>query len=101
MDHVRDSEPVRRRVSDGPGVRRPPAVRRTAAERRAKLYHTGGRHVRVPVSGRRFVRERAVSGRGGRPADQPGGQLRVPRRRHGVQRVAVRGPVARLYQGQV
>lgn len=101
VDHVRHADPVRRGVSDGPGVRRPPAVRGTAAGRRTELHRARGRDVHVPLPGRRFVRERAVPGHGGRPAAQPGRQFRVPRRRHGVQRFAVRGPVAVPRQGQV
>lgn len=101
MDHVRGADQVRRGVSDGTGVRRAPAVRGAAAERGPELHRARGGHVRVPLPGRRLVREREIPGRGGRPADQPGGQLRVPRGRHGVQRAAVRGPVAVLRQGQV
>lgn len=101
VGHVRHADQVRRRLPDGPGVRRAPAVRGTAAGRRPQLHRARGRDVHVPVPGRRFVRQRAVPGHGGRPAAQPGRQFRLPRRRHGVQRAAVRGPVAVLHQGQV
>jgi len=98
---VRHADQVRRGLSDGPGFRRPPAVQRVAAERGPELLHTRGRAVRVPVPGRSFLRQRTVPGHGGRPADQPGRQLRVPGRRRRVQRPAVRGPAAVLRQGKV
>jgi len=55
----------------------------------------------VPVPGRSFLRQRTVPGHGGRPADQPGRQLRVPGGRRRVQHPAVRGPTAVLRQGKV
>jgi len=69
---VRHADQVRRSLSDGPGFRRPPAVHRVATERGAELFHTSGRAVRVPVPGRGLLRQRAISGHGGRPADQFG-----------------------------
>lgn len=101
VDHVRHADQICGGVPDVTGVRRAPAVRGAAPERGPKLHHTRRGDVRVPIPGRRFVREREIPGHGGRPADQSGGQLRVPRSRHGVQRAAVRGPVAGLCQGQV
>jgi len=98
---IRHADQVRRRLSDGPGFRRPPAVHRVTAERGAELFYTSGRAVRVSVPGRGFLRQRAVSGHSGRPADQFGRKLRVPGSRRSVQRPAVRGPVAVLRQGQV
>jgi len=99
MGDLRHADQVRRGLSDGPGFRRPPAVQRVAAERGAELFHTRGRAVRVPVPGRSFLRQRTVPGHGGRPADQPGRQLRVPGRRRRVQHPAVCGPAAVLHQG--
>jgi len=98
---LRHADPVRRRLSDGSGFRRPPAVQRAVAERGSELLQTRGRAVRVPVPGRSFLRQRAVPGHGGRPTDQPGRQLRVPGGRRRVQRPVVRRPAAVLRQGQV
>lgn len=101
MDHVRRADQIRRRVPDGPGIQRTSAVRGTGPKRTGELHRAGGRGVLVPVPERRLLREREVPGRGGRPADRPGGQFRVPNRRDGIQRVAVRSSVAVLHQGQV
>lgn len=98
---LRHTDQVRRGLSDRPGIRQPPAVQRVAAERGAELLHTRGRAVCVPVPGRSFLCQRKISGHGGRPADQPGRQLRVSGRRRCVQHPAVRGPTAVLHQGKV
>jgi len=101
VGYLRHADQVRRCLSDGPGFRRPPAVQRVAAELDAELLHIRGRTVRVPVPGRSFLRQRKVPGRGGRPADQLGRQLRIPGRRRRVQHPTVRGPAAVLRQGKV
>lgn len=98
---LRHADQVRRGLSDSPGIQRPPAVQRVAAERGAELLHTRGRAVCVPISGWSFLRQRTISSHGGRPADQSGRQLRVSGRRRRVQHPAVRGPAAVLHQGKV
>lgn len=101
LGHLPDTDPIHGSVPDGTGVRRATAVRGIGAERDAELHGAVKQLVRVPVRDRRCVRGRTVPGLDGRPANQLDRYIRVSCHGDGVQRLAVRVPVADPHQGQV